>query len=61
MLRNLWGVNGDFISIQYAGTCSTITEVTKTSKQSLSGRLAHGMVTVTRFYKNTLSSKEELR
>ena len=54
-------MNGDYISIQYAGTCSTITEVTKTSKQSLGGRISHGMVTIKRFYKNTLSSKEELR
>ncbi len=60
-LRNLWSMNGDFISIQYAGTCSTISEVTKTGGRTLGGKISHGMVTIKRFYKNTLSSKEELR
>lgn len=56
----MWSMHGDFISIQYAGTCSTISEVTKKGSWSIGGKISHGMVTIQRFYKNTLSSKEEL-
>ncbi len=60
-LRNMWGETGDYISIQYAGTCSTISEVTKTQKQSVKGKLSHMGVSLKRFYKNNISSKEETR
>lgn len=60
-LRFMWGENGDFLSLQYASTNSTISEVTKTSKQSMKGKISHKIVSLKRFYKNNISSKEELR
>ena len=48
--KNLWAENGDKLSIQYAGTSSTITTVTKTGGHSLMGFLQHGLATVSRLY-----------
>jgi len=49
--RNIWAENGDELSIQYAGTPSTITTVTKTGGHSFMGLIQHGLATVTRLYK----------
>ena len=48
--KNLWAENGDKLSIQYAGTSSTITTVTKTGGHGLMGLLQHGIATVSRLY-----------
>ena len=53
VFKEIWADNGDFISIQYAGTASTITTVTKTGKHGLIGMFQHGIVTITRFYQGS--------
>lgn len=61
MFKNLWAENGDYISIQYAGTASTITTVTKKGTHDFFGIISHGVATVSRFYKGTIEdySKQE--
>ena len=49
--RDIWGENGDEISIQYAGTASTITTITKTGRHDLLGMIQHGFATFNRIYK----------
>ena len=48
--KNLWAENGDEISIQYAGTASTHTTVTKKGGHGLFGLIQHGIATVSRLY-----------
>ncbi len=48
--KNLWADNGDMISIQYAGTESCITTVTKKGKHGIMGLFHHGYVSLTRIY-----------
>ena len=48
--KDIWAENGDKISIQYSGTASTITTVTKTGGHSFMGLLQHAKATVTRLY-----------
>jgi len=50
IFRNLWADNGDNISVQYAGTASCITTVTKKGKHGLMGLFHHGLVSLTRIY-----------
>ena len=49
-IKDLWAENGDKISIQYAGTASTITTVTKTGGHGIKGLIQHGIATVNRIY-----------
>ena len=51
--KELWADNGDYISIQYAGTASTITTVTKNGKHGFLGLFQHGLVSITRFYQGS--------
>jgi hypothetical protein len=51
--KELWCDNGDYISIQYAGTASTITTVTKNGKHGFFGLFQHGLVSITRFYQGS--------
>ena len=51
--KDLWAENGDYISIQYAGTASTSTSVTKNGKQGFLGYFQHGLVSITRFYQGS--------
>ena len=51
--KDIWAENGDSISIQYAGTASTITTVTKRGRHNLKGIITHGIATVSRFYQGT--------
>ena len=51
--KDLWAENGDQISIQYAGTASTITTVTKTGGHNLMGIIQHGIATVSRIYQGS--------
>ena len=48
--KDIWAENGDEISIQYAGTPSTITTVAKTGGHSWLGLIQHRIATVTRLY-----------
>ena len=49
-IKDIWADNGDKISIQYAGTASTITTVTKTGGHNLMGFIQHSIATVSRIY-----------
>ena len=51
--KDIWAENGDEISIQYAGTPSTITTVTKTGGHGFLGLIQHGIATVSRLYKGS--------
>lgn len=51
--KEMWADNGDFISIQYAGTASTITTVTKNGKHGIMGLFQHGIVSISRFYQGS--------
>ena len=51
--KDLWAENGDEISIQYSGTASTITTVTKTGGHNLMGLIQHGLATVSRIYQGS--------
>ena len=51
--KDIWADNGDEISIQYAGTASTITTVTKTGGHNLMGIIQHGIATVSRIYQGS--------
>jgi hypothetical protein len=51
--KELWADNGDYISVQYAGTASTITTVTKNGKHGFLGLFQHGLVSITRFYQGS--------
>jgi hypothetical protein len=51
--KDLWADNGDFISVQYAGTASTITTITKNGKHGFFGLFQHGLVSLTRFYQGS--------
>ena len=51
--KDLWAENGDEISVQYAGTASTITTVTKTGGHNLMGLIQHGIATVSRIYQGS--------
>ena len=48
--KAIWALNGDEISIQYSGTASTITTVTKTGGHNFMGFIKHGIATVSRIY-----------
>lgn len=50
--KNVWADNGDFISIHYAGTGSTTSNVTRTGKGGFLNMLDHGMKSIERFYVN---------
>ena len=55
--KHIWAENGDSISMQYSGTASTITTVTKTGGHSLMGLLQHAKATVTRIYQGNIEDK----
>lgn len=50
IFRNLWADNGDMISVQYSGTSSCITSVTKKGKHGIMGMFQHGYVSLSRIY-----------
>ena len=51
--KDVWAENGDVISIQYSGTASTITTVTKTGGHNFFGMIQHGIATVSRIYQGS--------
>lgn len=61
MFKMLWVENGDNISIQYAGTASTISTVTKTGGHGFLGLIQHGLVSVTRVYQGSFEDNFKQR
>lgn len=51
--KTLWADMGDYISIQYAGSASTITSITKNGGHGFLGLIKHGIATLTRFYQGS--------
>ena len=51
--KELWADNADFISIQYAGTASTSTTLTKNGKNGIMGLFQNSLVSITRFYQGS--------
>jgi hypothetical protein len=51
--KDIWADNGDYISIQYTGTGSTHTSVTKNGKEGVLGKIQHGLVSINRFYQGS--------
>lgn len=48
--KHLWADNGDALSRHYAGTASTISNVTRTGKSTFLGLFEHGVKSLERFY-----------
>ena len=61
VFKEMWADNGDFISIQYAGTASTITSVTRHGKHGIFGLVQHGIVSLTRFYQGSFEDEAKQR
>ena len=57
----MWAKNGDALSLQYAGTHSTSTEVTINDRTSVKGKITHKMTSIERFFKNNITSKDDVR
>ncbi len=57
VFKEFWAENGDFISIQYAGTESTSTKVTLNGKKGIMGMLSHANVSINRFFQGTFSDE----
>ena len=55
--KTIWAENGDCISMQYSGTASTISTVTKTGGHSLMGLFQHAKATVARIYQGNIEDK----
>jgi hypothetical protein len=55
--KDIWADNGDIISIQYSGTASTITTVTKTGGHNIKGFFKHSIATVTRLYQGNFEDE----
>lgn len=45
-----WADNGDYLSLQYTGTGSTISSVTRTDKQGFRALIKQGLTSIERFY-----------
>lgn len=50
--KNIWADNGDYISVLYAGTGSTISNITRSGKAGFLNMLDHGLKSIERFYVN---------
>lgn len=50
VFKNIWADNGDALSMQYTGTGSTISSVTREGRQGFKGMISHGIKTIGRFY-----------
>ncbi len=53
--NSIWADNGDFISLQYTGTNSTITRVMKEGKKGILSSLNHKYQDVLRFVNNNFT------
>jgi hypothetical protein len=52
-LKNFWSEQGDYLSIQNAGTTSTISKVSKDGKEGFFGKINHKLKNVERYFVNT--------
>lgn len=52
LYKNVWADNGDFCSIQYAGTGALKTDYTRTGKRTMLGALRDGYNSAVRYLKN---------
>ena len=57
VFKEFWAENGDLISIQYAGTESTSTNVTLNGKKGIKGGFQHMNVTINRFFIGTFTDE----
>ena len=55
--QEIWADNGDYISLQYCGTKSVITNVTKKGKRGITGYLSSYITTVDRYLNAKLLDK----
>lgn len=46
----MWADNGDYVSMHYAGTCSSTSDMIKTGKNGLMQKINQGMIGVQRMY-----------
>lgn len=53
-LKSLWADNGDYISIQYSGENSVISEVMRSGEEGFLGKLSHFKCTINRLFKGWL-------
>ena len=51
--RELWSNNGNSLSLQYTGTESTTSDITKSGKEGFFGSISSGFRTVNRTHNNT--------
>jgi len=52
--RNMWGDNGDAISIQYAGTPALKRDITRIGKRTIQGNIDDGISSLTRYVYNNV-------
>jgi phosphatidylinositol 4-phosphatase len=52
LFKNVWADNADAISLQYSGTKALKTDFTRTGKRTVSGAMADGINSLTRYVKN---------
>jgi len=57
VFKEFWADMGDYISIQYAGTESTTTNVTLNGKKGIKGGFQHMNVTINRFFIGTFQDE----
>lgn len=57
IFKEFWADNGDYISIQYAGTESTSTNVTLNGKKGIKGGFMHMNITINRFFIGTFQDE----
>uniref|UniRef100_A0A023FHP1 Putative phosphoinositide phosphatase n=1 Tax=Amblyomma cajennense TaxID=34607 RepID=A0A023FHP1_AMBCJ len=55
LYKNVWADNGDFCSIQYAGTGALKTDYTRTGKRTILGALRDGYNSAVRYIKNNFN------
>lgn len=55
LFKNIWADNADAISEQYSGTRALKTDFTRTGKRTVTGALADGVNSLTRYYKNNFT------
>jgi Phosphoinositide polyphosphatase (Sac family) len=48
--KSQWADNGDYLSIQYTGTGSTISSITRGGTMGLRGLITQGITSINRFY-----------
>ena len=57
VFKAFWADNGNYISMQYAGTESTSTNVTLAGKKGIKGMFQHTNVTISRFFIGTFKDE----